>query len=547
MVVPGVAAVILACSGDPTDNTRTPTAIVANPEIVFVNQADSQAVLLNVVDEDGQNLPATFTVSDKPAGFIVSDPDPNFLPVNSSNPIGVTTRIFVKATDLASGSFTVSALGLTKSIAVSSTPQSAAVTFSNATPAPGEIVTITAPAGLLFKPTSAVLAGVTSLVVTARAADGTSISFIPSPNIAGPVNITHVTTTYNPALDFTLPTSTPLTSVVLANVAGAFDNSAPPLNTLVTYTLPADVRLLPQFKDSMKVEGTATRPAQITISADSGTLTFFPPPSSDSTLSFQGIVQRATPQYPLALRSSTKITTPRIDTLDVTISPTQSPAIAEAITVGAPAGFTFTAGTSITDAAGSKISFAGANAIITARTATSMTIIPLPGAVGVGTVTAVNAAAAPQFKLTLPTKLGITVPELVPLRFTDIPSAAPTLTMPTAGNSLTLNDAGTFLGPADCCFGGHTRLYKFTLSATTTLTGTLDWFPGAEDLGLYWTAADAITPVGNFDGDGQGPGGKPETSTVTLAAGTYYIAIANFGTAAGASDPTFFQIKISNP
>src|SRR5580765_5231666 len=93
MVVPGVAAVILACSGDPTDNTRTPTAIVANPEIVFVNQADSQAVLLNVVDEDGQNLPATFTVSDKPAGFIVSDPDPNFLPVTSSNPIGVTSRI----------------------------------------------------------------------------------------------------------------------------------------------------------------------------------------------------------------------------------------------------------------------------------------------------------------------------------------------------------------------------------------------------------------------------------------------------------------------
>ncbi len=544
MVVPGVAAVILACSGDPTDNTRTPTAIVANPEIVFVNQADSQAVLLNVVDEDGQNLPATFTVSDKPAGFVVSDPDPNFLPVNSSNPIGVTSRVFVKATDLASGSFTVSALGLTKSIAVSSTPQSAAVTFSNATPAPGEVVTITAPAGLLFKPTSAVLAGVTSLVVTDRAADGTTISFIPSPNIAGPVNITHVTTTYNPALDFTLPTATPLTSVVLTDVAGAFDNSAPPLNTLVTYTLPADVRLLPQFKDSMKVEGTATRPAQITISADSGTLTFFPPPSSDSTLSFQGIVQRATPQYPLALRSSTKITTPRIDTLDVNIS-NQNPAIGEAITatITAPANFSFTAGTSLTDAAGSKISFAGANAILTARTATTMTFIPLPGAVGVGTVTAVNAAAAPQFKLTLPTRLGITVPELVPLRFTDIPSAAPTITMPTAGNSVTINDAGTFHGPSDCCFGGTTRLYKFTLSATTTLSATLDWFPGAEDLGLYWTAADALTPVGNFDGDSQGAGGKPEASTVTLAAGTYFIAIANFS----ATDPAFFKIQISNP
>ena len=47
-----VALAALACSGDPTGNEGTPTAITANPDVVFVTQGDSQAVLVSVIDEE---------------------------------------------------------------------------------------------------------------------------------------------------------------------------------------------------------------------------------------------------------------------------------------------------------------------------------------------------------------------------------------------------------------------------------------------------------------------------------------------------------------
>ena len=43
----------LACAGDPTGNESTPTDITADPEVVFVTQGDSEAVIVSVIDEDG--------------------------------------------------------------------------------------------------------------------------------------------------------------------------------------------------------------------------------------------------------------------------------------------------------------------------------------------------------------------------------------------------------------------------------------------------------------------------------------------------------------
>jgi hypothetical protein len=137
----------------------------------------------------------------------------------------------------------------------------------------------------------------------------------------------------------------------------------------------------------------------------------------------------------------------------------------------------------------------------------------------------------------------LTVPGIVPLEGTESPATAPELVVPTVGNSSVLNDGGGFNGdPTDCCFGFHPRFYKIVLAAPATLTFTIDWFQG-QDLGIYITEADAVTLIDAGDSAGEGPGGHPESVTIPLVAGTYFVNAVNFSS----SNPSFFQITISNP
>jgi len=535
----GVFAFAGACSGDPTNSSRTPTDIVANPEVVFVVQGDSQAVDLTIVDEQGQLLPAEFAITTQPSAIAGVTADPTFLQVIAGKPIGTTARYFVKGIELGATSFVVSGSGLEKTVRIEVVPGNLAATFSTITPAFTDTVTVTAPAGTSFSQTSAISIppvlggqGATNLIITDRAEDGSSFRFIVSPNRSGAATITGVKVAANPALTFTLQTTETITSPVIASVAGSFSNSTPGLGVAVTYTLPAGLKTTAAAAAAVAVQGNAVAPANVTIAADSGSITFVPPPSSDSVLTLTGIVAAQRREYPMTLSSTTKVTTPVIDNVAATFS-NAAPALVQPVTMTVPAGFTL--------AATAGLSFSGKNAIIESRTATTITFVPLPASTGVATVTGVIPDAAPMFSLTLPTIQTITVPELVPLRFTDDPARAPTLTVPAPGGSITIFEAGAYHGPGDCCFDGPTRLYKFTLDATTTLTGTIDWFEG-QDLGLYWVADDAVTPVGNFDGDAllDGPGGHPETSTVTLTAGTYFLAVANFS----GTDPNLFSIKL---
>ena len=115
------ALAVLACSGDPTGNESTPTAIQSNPDVVFVTQGDSEPVVVSVLDEDGNVLQADFTTSDVGSGITVRF-DPTYQQVTTGNPIQRGSRFFVKGVDLANTSFKVSALGLTRTIEVTSVP-----------------------------------------------------------------------------------------------------------------------------------------------------------------------------------------------------------------------------------------------------------------------------------------------------------------------------------------------------------------------------------------------------------------------------------------
>jgi hypothetical protein len=119
----GVLAGIWACSGDPTNNSGTPTFIQADPTVLFVQQGLTTGVIVSVVDEDGSSLASDFTVSNIGPGLIVFR-DPNFLPTQTIPPtdIGHQARFVVAAEAAGSTSFVINASGLTKTVTVNITP-----------------------------------------------------------------------------------------------------------------------------------------------------------------------------------------------------------------------------------------------------------------------------------------------------------------------------------------------------------------------------------------------------------------------------------------
>jgi hypothetical protein len=119
----GVLAGIWACSGDPTNNSGTPTFIQADPTVLFVQQGLTTCVIVSVVDEDGLSLASDFTVSNIGPGLIVFR-DPNFLPTQTIPPtdIGHQARFVVAAEAAGSTSFVINASGLTKTVTVNITP-----------------------------------------------------------------------------------------------------------------------------------------------------------------------------------------------------------------------------------------------------------------------------------------------------------------------------------------------------------------------------------------------------------------------------------------
>jgi hypothetical protein len=114
----GATLVVWGCSGDPTSNKGTPTDIVADPGALFVTQGDSQAVIATVVDEDGQALVSDdFAVASVGPGVSAFE-DPNFLLTLGGTPIHRQHRIYVKAIDVTATTVTVTGLGLSKEIRV---------------------------------------------------------------------------------------------------------------------------------------------------------------------------------------------------------------------------------------------------------------------------------------------------------------------------------------------------------------------------------------------------------------------------------------------
>jgi hypothetical protein len=550
-LVPLFAVVALgSCSSEPTGDLRNGIdALVATPTQLFIELGRTKTVEVGAVDAQGNPLDFNYEVTATGAGITVRR-DSSFLPIFVNDTtlqapaVGPRFRFIVEGTGYTATNFTVSAGGEEIRIPVQVVPQlGLAATFSNAAPVLGEAVTLTAPAGITFNPDATLAIGETAVTIVSQ--DASSITFIPPPSVNSPVTVNGVVSASAPDVVFSPATDTPLVTPLIDTVDVVYSTTTPTLGQTVTMTVPEPLinlvidPLVDTLSDIVfpgQLPGREPGPQNIVVAPDSSSVNFDTPPNADGNAT---VVNFAFPGgYLIALPTRPTLTAPNVGIdIPATFS-TQTPALLAPVTLTAPAGFAFAPDVAIT--------IGGQLAVIqsVAGDGSSATFIPIPGSAGVASVDGVIPTGAPATtRVTMNTVETVTVPGITPLEGTETPETAPALTVPTAGNSTVLNDAGSFDGePTDCCFGFHPRIYELVIAAPTTLSFNLDWFQG-QDLGAYITTDDLVTVVGAADAAGEGPTGHPESTTIAFAPGTYYVNIVNFS----AAPPSFFQLTISNP
>lgn len=566
-MVPLLALLLAAgCTTEPTASLRNGVAkLIAAPSQLFIDLGSSKSVDVSAMDEQGNPLQFDYQVTAVGPGITVKR-DSTYLPIYvddttlTAPPIGPTFRFTVTGTGYAATSFTVAAGDSSVVIPVQVVPQNQiAATFDNPTPALGDTITLTAPAGNTFTQTAELCTtpacvddpSVDSLnpVIVARDPAGTFIKFLAPPNLNAPITITEVLSASAPGVTFIPATFDRLITPVIDTVDVTFSTATPTLGQPVTATSNNPlIRFRPDVAQGPNLAGinfpgllngplrgpdtlhlhSGAGPQNVTVAADSSSMTFDAPPNANGLANVVSFVFPG--QFSLALPTRTGITAPNIGTvLNAPFNPA-SPGLFDSLTITAPAGFFF--GPIETD----SVIIGGQVAINQSLGAggSSITVVPLPGSKGVATISGVSPSAAPQFALKMPTAASVDIPQLNPIPGTGSVSTAPTIPAPG-----TLVDFGSFAA-TDCgpVTGGFPcQVYKFTLAAGATMNFNLEGIaPALADLGLYFLLADGVTDAPQAC-DAQGRASPPENCNLTFAAGTYYMEIITFGPGYPQNDP----------
>lgn len=221
---------LLACNGDPTASIRddNPPEIVADPSVLFINQGESKTVTVQLVDAQGNQLPADFEATG--GSQVTVAQDTTFLQTTNGTNLNTKERFVVTSVDAGQTTITVTGGGATLDVPVSVVPTGVAATFSNAAPAVNEGVTITLPANYKFGPNTTVESDLGEGLITSFAADSTSVVVVLIPGSNGPLTLNGVNASFLPGLDLTLPTADAVTASATA-VGGATPAAAAPIPT----------------------------------------------------------------------------------------------------------------------------------------------------------------------------------------------------------------------------------------------------------------------------------------------------------------------------
>jgi len=517
-----------SCSSDSTaDQAGVPDKIVSLPSVVFVKQDSSELVAFQLVDAlDGQ-IPTAWTVSANSPLFSVAF-DSTFRPIYNADGTltlpGQQTEARATVTGVALGidTLTVSAGGKTLDVIVNVVPGTLHVTFSPANPAPGDTVTMTMPADLLLSQTSAVtFTGNLAPIIVDRAADSTSLRFISAPTTATNATVTKVWDTNFP----TLPAATYNTEdKVVGTMSGAFTGFLPatfstlaPSGPPVIMTMNAGFGVMPTTVISFTGQ-TAPIINNADVTGDSTVVDFSVGPNVNQKVNVSQVYAKGAPQFLYTLESAGYMVSPVITNFAATVS-TNTPQIAQPITLTAGPGFSF--------GPGARVTFGTNAAVVTANSGATLTIEPAPGSSGMPSVTNVISAAFPAFPIPLPAVL----PAGLAMLSTVAPALAGTGSYATAPliGSQGVYDAGGMTGGAEC--GWPCNIYTLNVTAAGPQNFTLNWSNNT-DLGLYFLDPTLTYLPENCDAGGSGAAGHPENCTVDFPApGVYYLEVDSFGPA----------------
>jgi hypothetical protein len=523
---------LVGCNSEPTGDLRNgPEQLVATPSQLFIEVGETKTVEVGAVDAQGNPLDFNYEVTETGTGINVRR-DSSFLPifVNDSvlqaPAVGPRFRFIVEGTGYTQTSFTVSAGGLDIEIPVQVVPQlGLAATFSNEAPALGESVTLTAPAGITFVEGATVQAGEQLLTIVSQ--DATTITFIPPPNVNGPITVNGVVSSAAPDVVFNPATDIPLTTPLIDTVDVTYSTTTPALGQSVTMTVVEPlINIAIPATDTLagivfpgQLPGREPGPTGIVVAPDSNSVTFNAPPNADGSgtvvyFHFPG-------DYLIALPTRPNLTSTNIGTtLPAGIS-NNTPAVSEVVTLTAPAGFSFDPATTIT--------LGGNAAIITSIAGDGSTIsfVPFPGSAGIPQIDGVVPDAAPLNILTMPAEGDVTVPTEVPtLAGSEDPATAPAVSVPAEGALSVLFDAPDYEGPVCAATGDVCKFYEMTVTSAGLYTITMDWNVGS-DIDLFLCPdPGAITGGCDFQA---ATGAHPEVGEYNLTPGTYYLVADDFG------------------
>lgn len=221
LVVLGAVAWATACSGDPTDSLRGGLdRVVATPSVIFVNDNDSAAVLVEAVDKQGNKLAANFSAG-QGTGLVVTEDLAYNNQYNGDTlappPKPTRVRFYVRPTALGVSSFDVQAGSKTATVNVTALPAKLAGTVSATSVQLGDTVQVTLPTGFTLSAKSVVRVGGKTAVEVSRDVTGSIITFYPVPGGNGPVTITDVVPAYATGIVITRDLTTSVAVDTIAN------------------------------------------------------------------------------------------------------------------------------------------------------------------------------------------------------------------------------------------------------------------------------------------------------------------------------------------
>jgi hypothetical protein len=287
--------------------------IQANPVVMNVRQGDSSAVLLRLINAANRATPTEFAISGVGAGIVINL-DTKFRPeyVNGSDTLIVPAvksvqRYFIRGVTPGEYNYTVTSNGISETFKVRVEPTNLGAALSRTTAVAGDDVTITAPVGTSFSPTSAVTFTTGSVAIKSRAADNKSIVVTVGPGVSGPATVTGLKLDYFPALPaLTLASTNTLTTPALTAVPTTLSSGTPNTGASVTVALGGSIRFLGNGAVTI---GGVDAPI-IALSADSSTATIVPPLNASGAVAFTGVALSFLTAVPLALPSDDKTIVP---------------------------------------------------------------------------------------------------------------------------------------------------------------------------------------------------------------------------------------------